>query len=639
VSTPPSARRTPHAAFRTPHSAFRTPHAAFRTPHAAFRTPHAAFRTPHAAFRTPHAAFRTPHSAFRTPHSAFRTPHSALLLLFLAAAAPGQTFRRNLERVASLDPALAEAVPASRAVALVYETPLEYDYAARPYRLIPGLAAGLPEVSSNGLVYVLRLDPAARFAADPCFGTGPDGRPRDRAVTAPDMVYALKRLADRKVASPGAWLVEDKLLGMRAFAERSAGRAPTDYDAAVEGCTAPDERTLRLELARPFPPFAWLLAMAYASAVPREAVAAYGAGFGEHPVGSGPYRLDAWRRNHEMVFVRRPAWRGWASGPAAVAPGGPPAFERLAFPLMDDATTRWLAFVAGELDFEGNIPRDNWDAVVDAAGALRPELARRGVRLTGMPTMEVHYIGFNMDDPVVGKNQALRQALNGALDGARWEAFMNRRVVRAGGPVPPVVAGHLDAPFPYGFDLARSRRLLAQAGYPEGRDPRTGRRLVLTLDIGHTTQDVRESAELLAAFLDRAGIELRPQYHTWPAFLAKIAERQAQLFRLGWVGDYPDAESFLQLFYSRNVSPGPNRSNYVNPAFDRLYEQALAEPDEAARLGLYRQMQAIVREDCPWLFLHVPRAFSLRHARVANYAPHDFPYGMEKYLRLAAGAH
>ena len=574
----------------------------------------------------------------------FRACRRALPAILIAMATavqaqqPPTVFRRNLERVASLDPAQAEAVPASRAVALMYETLLEYDYTARPYRLIPGLARALPEVSSNGQVFVFHLDPDARFSADPCFGMDAAGRSRDRAVTAQDVAYALKRLADRKQASPGAWLVEENICGMHAFAERSASRTPTDYDRPVDGLQTPDAVTLRIALTRPFPPFLWLTALSYAAAVPREAVERYGAAFGEHPVGSGPYALVSWRRNYEMIFARNRGWRGWQRGPAAVTPGAPPPFERLVYLVIDDPITQWLAFLAGELDLHGEISRENWDAVVGADGQLRPELARQGIRLARLSALDIAYIGFNMEDPVLGPNRKLRQALNCAFDSARWEVFMNRRVTRADGPVPPGVAGRLAEPFAYGFDLSHARALLAEAGYPGGRDPATGRRLQLSIDLGRTTQDVRESTELLAAFFERVGIDLQPHYHTWTAFLQKIANRQTQLFRLEWVGDYPDAENFLQLFYGRNVSPGPNRCNYVNPAFDRLYEEACSTPDEATRLKLYEEMQRIVREDCPWLFMHVPVSCSPYHATTLNFHPHDFPYGMEKYLRAGTAS-
>jgi len=574
-----------------------------------------------------------------TRHKFFGACFSAALIcacLHAPTLLAQTSFRRNMERVAGMDPALAEAVPAARATSLIYESLLEYDYTARPYRLIPGLATALPNVTSNGMVYVFHLDPAARFQPDPCFGVDTNGVPKMRAVTAQDFVFSLKRLADRKLASPGAWVVEDNIRGMHAFAERSVESAPTDYSRPLDGLTALDDHTLRIELTRPFPQFIWLMAMCYASAVPHEAVERYGREISEHPVGSGPYRLHSWRRNHEMVFERDSSWRGWNQGPAAVLDEKKERpFDRIVYRVMDDPTTQWLAFLSSELDLHGEISRDNWDAVVDGSGQLRPELVQAGIQLAALPSIEVAYIGFNCQDPVLGPNKKLRQAINCAFDGAQWEIFMNRRVVRANGPVPPEVAGYLDAPFAYGFNLAHARQLLAEAGYPNGRDPTTGKRLALSLDIGRTTQDVRESTELLVSFLDRVGIELQPQYHTWNAFLTKVAARQTQMFRLGWIGDYPDAENFLQLFYGRNISPGPNRSNYVNPEFDRLYEQAHATTDTPARLELYRRMQIIVREDCPWLFMHFPMSYTPYHARVLNFRPHDFPYGMEKYLRVA----
>ncbi|MDD4018951.1 MAG: peptide ABC transporter substrate-binding protein, partial [Kiritimatiellae bacterium] len=123
------------------------------------------------------------------------------------------------------------------------------------------------------------------------------------------------------------------------------------------------------------------------------------------------------------------------------------------------------------------------------------------------------------------------------------------------------------------------------------------------------------------------------QYHNWPTFLRRVSSRQSQMFRVGWVGDYPDAENFLQLFYSKNVSPGPNRVNYVNPAFDRLYEAACGTADAAGRNLYWAQAQEMIREDCPWIFLSFPKAFSLCNKGVLNYVPSDFPYGTEKYLR------
>ncbi len=556
--------------------------------------------------------------------------------VMLALAAGGETvFRRGMDRFSSMDPAAASSLYAAHAVQLVYEPLLEFDYAARPYRLVPGLAESFPEVQSNGLVYVFRIHPEARFQPDRCFGAGAGGAARGRPVCAEDVVFSLKRLADRRVGSPGAWLVEDTIDGMRAFADASHAGDVTDYAVDVPGLRALDRRTVRIGLTRPTHQFIWYMAMAYTAVVPREAVEFYGEDFGSQAVGTGPYRLAAWRRNHQTTFERDPGWRGWAAASDSGAGGaGARPFDKVVYRIVDDSSTQWLCFLAGELDFLGEISRDNWDAVIGADGALASGMRGRGVSLYSMPTLEVAYVGINMEDPVLGGNRALRQALNCAFDSGAWARFLNNQVLPCDGPVPPGIEGRLESPFPYAYDLDRAKALLREAGYPDGIDPRTGRRLELTLDLGRTSQDIRESTELMVAFFERAGIALKPQYHNWPTFLRRVSDRQSQMFRIGWVGDYPDAENFLQLFYGKNVSPGPNRTNFTDAGFDRLYEEACLATDAAERVRCWERAQALVREECPWIFLHFRRAYSLCHARVRNYVPSDFPYGTEKYLRV-----
>lgn len=531
-------------------------------------------------------------------------------------------YRRVIERVASLDPVESASVYSSRCVALVYETLYEYDYEARPYRLLPLAATAMPMVSEDGLEYSIPIDTNILFTADKCFGCQP------RHLEAADFVYSLKRLADAKTGSSGYWLLGGRVEGIEAFHEASRGAGTTDYSMAVSGLSAPSPDRLVIRLSAPSPVFKWLLAMPYTAAVPHEAVEFYGDAFRDHPVGTGPYFLSEWRRNYRMTFSRNPAWRGWATD-------GDCHFGKIVFPLIDDPSTQWLSFLAGELDIQGEIPRDNWESVIGADGALDPSLAARGIRLYTAPTLEVAYIGINMDDPLLGRNKKLRQALNAAFDAARWCAFLRGRATPANGPVPPNVAGAITNALPYGRGVDAARSLLSEAGFPDGRDQTTGRRLRLSLDLGKTTQEMRESTELLVAFMESVGIELVPEYSNWPSFLKKITERRSQLFRISWVGDYPDAENFLQLFYGPNASPGPNRCNYSNPAFDDLYRKAMATSSEEERTAIYREMQEIVREDSPWIFLNFSTSASLCNPSVAGFVPHDFPYGAEKNLRSA----
>ena len=488
-----------------------------------------------------------------------------LTALLLAA-----TFTRTLERVSTMDPAMATTAYDARAVQLVYETPLEIDYTARPYKLVPGLCE-LPEVNADGLTYVFRL--------------------RSSVLGAADMVRSLERLRDPEVVSPNGWIMKD-----------------------VETVKALDARTVAIKLKRQCHFFPWLMAMGPTSVR------------GENGEGSGPYELSRWRKNHEMVFIRR------SPHPSSLIPH---PFDTIRYLVVDDASTQWLMFLKGELDFLESISRDNFDSIVGADGRLDAALEKAGVRLHSIPTLEVMYLGINMKDPVLGPNKKLRQALNAAFNYPAWERFYNGRIVPCPTPVPPGVDGRIEGPAPYAFDLAKAKRLLAEAGYADGIDPKTGRRLVLTLSIGRASQESREAGELTAAFYERIGIRLELDFKTWTAFVDAVNEGRVQLFRMGWVGDYPDAQNFLQLFHSRNVSPGPNHAAYANPAFDREYDAALDAKTVAERNRRWKKCQEIVMEDCPWVFTHVNKAYSLVRPTVKNYVPTCFPYGVEKYYENA----
>jgi ABC-type transport system substrate-binding protein len=265
---------------------------------------------------------------------------------------------------------------------------------------------------------------------------------------------------------------------------------------------------------------------------------------------------------------------------------------------------------------------------------LSPRLTSRGIVMEATPSIDTAYIGFNLEDSVVGTNRFIRQAMMAAFDRERWVSFQNGRVTPAIGPVPPSLRGPGKHVSRFPFDLNTARELMVKAGYPEGRDPATGRRLELTLELGAGDSETREMAEVLASFMEKIGIVLNPSYNNWPAFLKKIDQKRAQMFYLSWMADYPDPENFLQLFYGPNGTPGANRCNYHNAEFDRLYEKAGTLPEGGEKTTVYARMEELVKEDCPWLFLHHSMTVSLRQPWLVNYKPHDFPFGMTKYYRI-----
>lgn len=541
--------------------------------------------------------------------------------------------RRNIDRVSSMDPIKAESAGANRAVALVYETLVEYDYFARPYALKPYLLKTMPEIDETGKIYRFTLRDDIFFG--PSKYLGKSGEEDVRAVTAEDVVYSLKRLADAKLASPGYWTIAGKILGIDEFHKSSAQvDAPTDYNREIAGLRIINEKQFEIELVKPSTEFLWILAMPYTAVVPRDVAEQLGSEFGTIECGSGPYTLASWQRNYSMIFKRRPnrSEKRDAFTPEERAEGLK-SFEEIHFFVMDDASTRWLSFLAGGLDINQEISRDNWDAVIAPDGGLSEEMQSHGVGLVSKDSMMVSYIAFNMDDGVVGKNKLLRQAMTCAFDAEAWIKLNKGRVAFADGPVPPNVEARLEEPNPLQYNLERAKELITQAGYKDGIDPATGRPLQLTLDLGRTDQETRESAELIASFMQQIGIELNLQYNNWPLFLKKISRRESQLFMVAWLADYPDALNFLQLFYSENASPGPNRCNYNNPEYDKLYEAAYVERNPELRGKYIREMQRIIRDEAPWIFIHYGRDNILLKPNLENVIPHDFPYGLEKHWR------
>jgi len=580
------------------------------------------------------------------------TPVRIGVFLFLMCctrwASAESVLRQDTQRIRGFDPVRAGDVASALAIARIYEPLLQYSYLDRPYRVEPLLSDGMPVFSADGLTCTFKIRRGIFYQDDPCFPGG-----QGREVEARDFEYAIKRLADQKTQSVGYWILSGRIEGLDAFRERSGGEEPTDYDVPVSGIRVTDPHTLVLTLTMPYPQLLWVLTMPYVVATPREAVELYGDEFSRHPVGTGPYVLKEWMLNYRLEYVCTPKWQQTGrrefyptagsqedleAGLLADAGQPVPFIDRITDYVVMDPATRWMMFMTGQLD-SSDVSRDNWDAILDERLNLNPELKRRQIQLTTGPSLRLGYFAFNMEDPVLGTNKLLRQAMTCAFDTEAWIKLYNSRITRPTGPIPEGLAGVEPDHNPYPFDLERARNLLAGAGYPDGQDPATGRRLNITLELGRADDaELRQSAELFAHFMSRIGIDINLSYNNGPAFYDKLERREAPFFFLSWLADYPDAENFLQLFYGPNVSPGPNRCNYRSEAFDSLYDQAKVMADSPGRTELYRQMSRIVVEDCPWIFAFQHIDVGLRHPHFRNYKMHAFPYGMEKYYRTDRGS-
>lgn len=541
--------------------------------------------------------------------------------------------------VKGLDPLRANDLYSSTVMAQMFEGLLQYHYLKRPYTLQPGLADGMPVVSDNGLTHTFKIKKGVKFHDNPAF---PDGKGRE--VTAEDFIYSFKRLADPRSASEGFWIFDGKIKGLNEWADNVKAEK-AGYDTPVEGLQAPDKHTLVIKLIKPYYQLYYVLAMTYSSVVPKEAIEKYGAEFLNNPVGTGPFMLEKstdWVRNSKITLKKNPTWRG-ETYPTEGEPGDKekglladagkalPFAEKLVFTELPEDQPRWQNFMKGNFEFI-EIPNDNFESAVSKnnRNEIAPENAAKGMRLDITPNVDVTYTAFNMKDPLLGKNKDLRHAMTLAQDNANLiTKFYNGRAVAAQGPIPPGLSSH-DPNFknPYQFDSKKAKETLAKAGFPEGKGLPE-----LTFESLSDSKS-RQQAEFFVQNMAAIGIKARINSNTWPQFQDKIKSGKAQIFGIAWGADYPDAQNFYQLFYSKNMSPGPNDSSFSNAEFDQLYEQSLKLPPGTERDALYTKMRDIVVEESPWMFHTHRLGYRLIHGWVHNFKWNDIQNDYFKYLRV-----
>lgn len=575
---------------------------------------------------------------------------AVLLAAFLFPACSGKNAKEKNESkvlhtclnkiLATLDPAMAADTACQYMVASFYDTPLQYSFTERPYKLEPSMLAGMPETGGNSTVFKCELRGDLYFQPGDCFKTG---KKEERKVTSKDVVFSILRLADSRLKSSGYWLIRGKVKGIEEFRKRTDGAPSGDlspYDKGCAGLQVIDDRRFTITLNAPDPRFIYALAMPYFSVVSRKAVEHWGEKFADHPVGSGPFLLTGWKKDYQIRMKRNPEYRREffkEAEPASDRTRPLPLLDEIVCSFIKQPLAGWLLFLQGELDYYV-LDGENFAAVVNDKLQLSPSLTKRGITLTRTPEFQTNYIGFNFTDPIFGQNENLRKAISLAFDKQKRLAFFSGRMEPACGPVPPGADAYLEKPGAFGEkNIARAKKYLELAGYPGGIDPATGKPLEISFDQAGSDSFYRQTAELLAIDLLAIGIRLRPEFNNRARFLQKLAQGQTQLFRLSWTGDYPDAENFLQLFYGPNAGSS-NRVCCVFPEFDRMYRQVQSMADSPERKKKYEEMAKWITNKCPWIFESHPVSFMLKHSWLENHHAHDFAFNRWKYLSVDAPA-
>lgn len=539
-------------------------------------------------------------------------------------------------KVKGFDPVDAGDTYSSTEIARVYDGLLSYHYLNRPYQLIPNLAEAMPEVSKDGLTYTFKIKKGVLFHDNKCFANG-----KGRELVAEDFIYSIKRMADAKNISTGWWLLDGKLEGLNEWRKTNSGVDVVNYDTAVSGLKAIDKHTLQFKLTKPYPQFLYALAMVYTFAVPREAVEFYGKDFINNPVGTGAFITGTYTQSNRIEYLKNPNYRDEfypsegteedkKSGLLADAGKKLPLLDKIIINIQVESQPAWLSFEKGKTDYFG-IPKDNFDAVVNPGKGVTDAYAKKGISLEISPDLDITYIAFNHEDPLFKSNKKLRQAMSVAYDGEESnKLFYNNQGILAQTILPPGIGGY-DANYvnPYReFNVKKAKELLAEAGYPEGKGLP-----VIQYDTTATTVS-RQMAVYFKNQMAQIGINVQINTNTWPQLTEKVKTKQTQTFGMAWLGDYPDAENFLQLLYGPNQAPGPNGSNYNHKEFNDMFDHATVMQPGPERAALYKKIAQYAAEDVAYIYGVHRTSFVVKHSWLKNHKFSTFSHGNEKYLNI-----
>ena len=415
-------------------------------------------------------------------------------------------------------------------------------------------------ISADGMTYSFLLRKDVYFHKHLLFG-----KDSTRVVKAQDFEYSLHRLLDEKVASPGGWVLQN-----------------------VKNFKAKNDSIFEVKLIKPCPAFLGLMAMKYASVVPKEIVAHYGADFRSNPIGTGPFQFKLWEENVKLVLRKNPVYFEKDEKGIRL-----PYLEAVAITFLPDKQSGFLQFIQGKLDFTSGLDPSYKDEILTQKGALQPKY-KNTINLISGPYLNTEYLGFRMDgsDKAV-LDKRIRQAMNYGFDRQKMITYLRNNMGT------PAVNGIIPMGLPsfnnakgYDYAMEKAKQLVLDYKNDTG-----DMKPVITLSTNASYVDI---GEYLQREWQKIGLDVQVDISPPSTLRQAISTGKVSFFRASWIADYPDAENYLSLFYSKNFSPeGPNYTHFKNNAFDALYEQAFKETDNDKRYALYQKMDLIIIDEAP----------------------------------------
>ena len=491
--------------------------------------------------------------------------------------------------LASLDPAFAKNKQVMWSTHQLYNTLIEID---SNMQMQPSLATHW-NISEDNLVFTFILRNDVFFTDDACFTNG-----KGRKLTAHDVEYSFKRIIDKSTASPGAWIFNNRV-------------------DSVNGFTAINDTTFQLKLISPFQSILGILSMQYCSIIPKEAVEKYKTDFRRHPVGTGPFSFVAWEEGQALILKKNENYfEKDAEGRSL------PYLDGIKVSFYDSKATEFLEFQQNRLDFIDDIDPSFKDEVLTKTGNLKKTWLDK-IELHKHPYLNIEYLGILVDgENELVKNsplrfQKIRQAINYGFNRKKMMLYLRNSIGIAAesGFVPAGLPSFDSVAVPgYHYDIDKAKQLLAEAGYPNGKNLPEIKLLTIPIygDLG----------TYIANELLQVGIKVQVEVIQKSLLMEQTSKSQAPFFRGSWIADYPDAENYLGVFYGKNPAP-PNYTRYKNPVFDLLYEKALSEKNDSLRYKLYQQMDRIIISDAPVVPLWYDMAIHLVHLNIQNFYPNS----------------
>tara|TARA_B100001758_G_scaffold81904_1_gene69626 strand:- start:29874 stop:31442 length:1569 start_codon:yes stop_codon:yes gene_type:complete len=416
------------------------------------------------------------------------------------------------------------------------------------------------DISSDALVYTFILRNDVFFHDHSLFKHG-----KGRRVVAYDFVYSFNRLLDSNIASPGAWVLSN-----------------------IQSYSALNDSTFRIELVKPFPAFLSLLSMQYCSVVPKEIVE--GGNFHRYPVGTGPFKFQLWKEGVKLVFRSNPNYFEKEAGISL------PYLDAIAITFVKDKHSAFLQFIQGKLDFISGIDASYKDDILTSNGELQAKY-KDIVRLQSQPYLNTEYLGFLIDNNTLPLE--LRKAINYGFDRVKMLKYLRNNIgtPATNGFVPIGLPSFSEKSFGYHYDPEKARELIKASGFNIKEE------IVLS-----TTASYLDLCEYIQNSLEEIGLNIKLEVNPPSTHRQMVATSKIRFFRGSWIADYPDAENYLSLFYSKNFSPnGPNYTHFSDVNYDMLYEESLSETCDSLRWEIYRQMDMIITENAVFVPLYYDR--------------------------------